>query len=72
MIERFNIIGLPSGEVIQVSKSQLDRLKRENLVLMVKRYMDVMLDNEYCFDDKNMGKVRIVALSQIIDDLEED
>lgn len=68
MIERINIIGLPSGEVIEITKNQLDRLIREGLVIKVKRYKDMFFD-EFCYDDSLRIKVMTSTFNQVIDEL---
>jgi hypothetical protein len=58
---RIEIIGLPSGEIMIITENQLKALKEDELVLKVKRFKGMEL-NKYCFDDKNLPIVRMVAI----------
>jgi len=70
-MEKIDLVGLPSGLVTQVTRSQLIRLIDEGLVIKVINYDGHRID-KYCFRDEKYQLVKSVALAQIVDDLKKN
>ena len=62
---KIDLIGLPSGEVMEVTEFQLHILRKSNLVLRVKRYEGEDI-NKFCFDDDNYNLVKYTAITSFL------
>jgi len=70
-MDRNDIVGLPSGQVISVTTGQLNYLKGLYLVYSVPKYNGKDLGYD-CFSDTQFQDVKAKALEQILDEITND
>ena len=70
-MDKIEIIGIPSGQVIEVTTGQMEYLKKKKLVYNVPKYQNVILNRD-CFMDSQFQDVKSAALDQILDDIIDD
>lgn len=70
-MDKNDIIGLPSGQIITVTTGQLEYLKRKYLVYYVPKFNGKELGCD-CFSDSQIQEVKSKSLEQILDDILDD
>jgi hypothetical protein len=65
-MKKIDLIGLPSGQIMEVTERQFQTLKKEGLINKIKKYkgfgLYVDIDS-WCFADKSYQDVFLTALS---------